>query len=99
MRNAAQIFAAAGDCCASNFAKLARRPGSRIWMIAPPQEAVAEEPAGPVTEAITRAAKAARAMARNMVMAVPFRAKTVWLISSHGRRLKGSTGARLLKDC
>jgi hypothetical protein len=59
------------DCCASNLAKLARTPGSLIWMIGP-QAGDAAEPAGPETAAMARAANAARAMARVAVMAVPF---------------------------
>src|SRR5258706_36153 len=90
LRKMAQILAAVPDCCASNFSKLARRPGSRISAIAPPQEAVAEEPAGPVTAAITSAAKPANAMARNTVMAVPFRAVTKWLPGSGAAGSEGS---------
>src|SRR5215207_7270247 len=71
LRYEAQIFAAVADWVASNFSKLARRPGSRIFTIAPPQAWVADEPAGPVTEAMIRAAKADRVMMRKAVMAGP----------------------------
>src|SRR6187397_755016 len=89
-RNEAQILEAAVDCCASNFSKLARRPGSLIWTMAPPQAYVAAEPAGPVTEAMTRAAKAAKATIRMAIMAVPFRAKTTWLMIGRGGPAGGS---------
>lgn len=68
LRYVAQTFEAVCDCCASNFAKLARRPGSRIFEIGP-QVGLAEEPAGAVTAAKMKAAKAEMAMMRKAVMA------------------------------
>src|ERR1700704_4873885 len=68
LRETAQILVAAADGVASKASKLARRPGSMILTIAPPQTGVAAEPAGAVTAAMIRAAKADSAMARSAVM-------------------------------
>src|SRR5437667_12348754 len=68
LRYAAQTLAAAGDWVASKASKLARRPGSMILTIAPPQADVGAEPAGGVTAALIRSANADNGMVRRAVM-------------------------------
>src|SRR5438445_9493402 len=97
LRYAAQTLAAAGDWVASKASKLARRPGSMILTIAPPHAGVAAEPAGAVTAAMIRAAKAENAMARSAVMGeISSKPDLVWLTSSRVLKLKGSIrGAKI----
>src|SRR3954469_21991260 len=68
-----------------------------ILTIAPPQAGVAAEPAGAVTAAMIRAAKAENAMARSAVMGeISSKPDLVWLTSSRVLKPQGSIrGAKI----